>query len=55
MKIYNVFKRLNRTETKVLVGTFTANSKKEVCAKIASLNNGFFISAVEILYPEEKE
>jgi hypothetical protein len=48
MKTFNVFKRIAKTSEKTLVGQFTANSKKEICAKVASLNTGFFISATEV-------
>jgi hypothetical protein len=54
MKIYNVFKRLNKSTEKTLVGTFSANSKKEICSKVASVNNGFFISAKEVLNLESE-
>jgi hypothetical protein len=48
MKTFNVFKRIAKTAEKTLVGQFQAGSKKEICAKVASLNNGFFISATEV-------
>lgn len=49
MKTFEVFKReANKTE-KISLGLFKAKNKKEVCSKLASIYNGYFISAKEII------
>ena len=48
MKTFNTFKRIAGTTEKVFVTQIVAVTKMEACNKVAALNNGFFISAVEI-------
>lgn len=48
MKNYEVFKRAANSDQKISLGVFITNSKKDVCAKLASFNQGWFISAKEL-------